>query len=349
MKGKKELLILAGVVVLSLVYMLLHHENQYNLDIPEVADLNAGDIDKVMITGPKGALEVRKDADHWIVSGPGYRADEQKVKDLLEAVAGLTLRDLASEAKSYHRFGLDKEERIEVKAYSKEKLVRQFNMGKSASTYQHTYVQLPEDSRVFLAKDDFRRHLDQSAQDIRDHVVLKLEAAVLERMERQHQGKTDLNLFSKASDPKPAPAPEGEKQAGDAAQALAASSGVEWFLAEGRKADSGAVDTLMRQIKDLRCESFLEGKTAADFPAAEYAWTFVRKDGTSTHLTVHSRQDEKTEQYVVSLDGMPEPFLVSSWSLGNLVKGSETFVPKADEPAPPAAMPPTVQGPVAKP
>jgi len=192
MKGRKELVVLAGLVVLSLLYMVLHREDRYDLKIPVLSDIAADQMDKVEIAGPKGALVLKKESGSWILAEKGYHADEQKVKDVLETVGGLTLRDLASEAKSYHRFGLDGAERLDVKAFSGEKLLRQFMVGKSASTYQHTYVQLPEDERVYLAKDDFRRHLDMDVQDMRDHVVLKLDEQILERLERQHQGKNDL-------------------------------------------------------------------------------------------------------------------------------------------------------------
>jgi len=125
------------------------------------------------------------------------------------------------------------------------------------------------------------------------------------------------------------PAPGPVKDGADAASPTTASpappAAQEWVLAGDRKADTSAVEALLRQIKDLRCESFLVGKTPQDFPVSEYVWTFVQKDGKTIQLTVHSKQDEKAEQYVVSVDGVDEPFLISSWSLGNLIKAADSF------------------------
>ena len=59
---------------------------------------------------------------------------------MLSAIENLTLTALVSESKNYNLYDLNEEKRINVKAWQGENLKRDVDLGKTASSFRHTFV-----------------------------------------------------------------------------------------------------------------------------------------------------------------------------------------------------------------
>ena len=70
---------------------------------------------------------------------------------MLNVFESLALTALVSESKDYNRYDLNAEKRITVKAWQQETLKRNFDIGKAAPSFRHTFVKIGDESRVFHA------------------------------------------------------------------------------------------------------------------------------------------------------------------------------------------------------
>ncbi len=161
MKLKKEYALL-GIVILALgLYLFLSKRDRVHYTLPETPRLETADITRVEIEKAGGNLTLKRADNQWHLTPGDYPADTAQVERMLKSVAELTVTALVSESQSYARYDLDAERRIEVRAYNKDQLVRQFTVGKAASTFRHTHVLLGADKNVYHAAGSFRWEFDK--------------------------------------------------------------------------------------------------------------------------------------------------------------------------------------------
>jgi len=197
MKLKKEYIILAALIVGLSLYLILHDRDRTRYDLPVLQEVPASEITKIEISRPGGsALTLERREDRWVILPEAYAAETGKVSAMLESLGKITLTDLVSETRSYERYGLGKDERIGVKAWSGEKLKREFDVGKAASSFQHTFVRVAGDDRVFHARENLKSRFDQTTDALRDKTVLKFDPSEVESIELS-DGKKTLSLVRK--------------------------------------------------------------------------------------------------------------------------------------------------------
>jgi len=172
MKIKKEYVILAGVMVALILYLVLHRSNRTHYKLPDITEISGKQISKLEIGKADKTLALNKKDTTWYIDPKGYPADSDKVKNMLDVIEKLTLTALVSESKNYVRYDLTDGKKITVQAWKGKTLSREFDIGKTANTYQHTFVRLATDSNVYHARGDFRRKFDQTVNDLRDKTVL---------------------------------------------------------------------------------------------------------------------------------------------------------------------------------
>ena len=73
---------------------------------------------------------------------------------VLDGIEQFSLAALVSESKSYNRYELDDQNKIQIKAWQGETLKRDFLVGKTASGSRHTFVRLARDDRVYQAQEN---------------------------------------------------------------------------------------------------------------------------------------------------------------------------------------------------
>ena len=91
---------------------------------------------------------------------------------MLDNIEKLTLTALVSESKNYNRYDLSGEAKINVKAWQGDSLKRDIDVGKTASSFRHTFVKTAGDDRVFHARGNFRNTFDTTVDDLRDKTIL---------------------------------------------------------------------------------------------------------------------------------------------------------------------------------
>jgi hypothetical protein len=270
MNVKKEYLILGIVIVALAVYLVQRNPDRTHYTLPSVPALTAADITRIQITRPDGTVVLARRDGRWVLDPQGYPVDPKTAQEMVDTIAGLSLTALVSESKNFVLYELDEDHRVNVKAWQGDQLRRDFDAGKAAPSFRHTFVRIAGDDRVFHARDNFSFRFRMGIEDLRDKAVLAFDRRDIREI-RITSGADAVALTRVAPEP----------EASQADQPPAAPApGPEWQSGDGRPVDGAAVNELLLALSGLRCEKFIEdrGRDALGEPVFS-----IGLEGAQTH------------------------------------------------------------------
>ncbi len=303
MKIKKEYVILAGVMVALILYLVLHRSNRTHYKLPDITEISGKQISKLEIGKADKTLALNKKDTTWYIDPKGYPADSDKVKNMLDVIEKLTLTALVSESKNYVRYDLTDGKKITVQAWKGKTLSREFDIGKTANTYQHTFVRLATDSNVYHARGDFRRKFDQTVNDLRDKTVLSYTQKDIRDITLT-KDKNTLTLAQKQISEQ-----EGEKTAKADKTSEKTEAQIVWQDAEGKKTDTAKVDRLLSFLNPLECETYITDAKKDDFKNPTCA--ALLKGDREYSLSVFAKKDKDAKTHPAISSENESPFLLS--------------------------------------
>jgi Domain of unknown function (DUF4340) len=304
MKLKKEYFILAAILAVLILYLALHRTNRTNYQLPELTAVPEKQISKIEITTAGKSIVLNKKDDAWSIEPKGYPADPEKVKSMLNVIGKLKLTALVSESKNYVRYDLGSDKTIRVKAWKGSTLARDFDIGKTAPTYKHTFVKLANDPDVYHAREDFRRKFDQSVSDLRNKTVMSYAQNTIEKITLSHDKKTASFVR------KEIPETTSGKKEKAAKAAKAPKTKTVWEDAKGGSAAPSKISRLLSFLNHLECEKYIEGAKKEDFKNPVY--TVSLKGEKDYSLSIFEKKDKKDENYAAVSSGNDYPFFLSS-------------------------------------
>ncbi|MCX6553602.1 MAG: DUF4340 domain-containing protein [Candidatus Aminicenantes bacterium] len=313
-KGKSETIILGAAIIAMLIYLALRNPDRMNYQLPRLAPIARVDISRVDIVRAGQTLRLEKKDNGWFIQPQGFSSDPAKANAIVDAIVNLRLAALVSESRNYSPYGLDRENAIVVKAYEKERLLREFSIGNAASTYSHTYVKLDADPRVFHARNSFRGDFDQKVDGLRDKTVLRFDKTEISAVEISTAA--EKILFSKNAKPVDVKPNEAKPQA----QAEPAQGETSWLMADGKPGNNTELNGIIEQTYQLSCEQFIAGKSKDDFK--EPIYTVLLKGRKDFRLSIFQKA-EKEISYTALSSESPYPFLLSSYTAENIMKKPE--------------------------
>jgi hypothetical protein len=303
MKLKKEYFILTAILAALVLYLALHRSNRTHYQLPELPAVPEKQISKLEITSAGKSIVLNKKDDKWSIEPKGYPADPAKVKSMLNVIEKLKLTALVSESKNYERYDLGNDKKIHVKAWTGKTLGRDFYIGKTAPTFQHTFVELSDDPNVYHAREDFRRKFDQSVNDLRDKTVLSYAQNTIGEITLAHDKKI-VSLYRKEIP---------ESGAGKKETAVKASkeptTKIVWENTKGRMADPSKVSRLLSFLNRLECEAYIDDSKKEDFKNPIY--TVSLKGETEYSLSIFDKKDKKDKNYSAVSSENDYPFTLS--------------------------------------
>ncbi len=257
MKLKKEYIILIVIIIALSGYLYLRQTDSVHYQVPELGGIDTKEVTRIEIASTGTVLTLTKKDESWFIAPEEWPADTAKVENMLTVFKDLTITDLVSESKNYLRYELDDENKISVKAYAGETVIREFAAGKTAPTNRHTFVMLPGDDKVYQANGDFRKKFETTAADLRDRRVLAFTKDEIRTVRIASAGK-DITLTR-------------EEVAGEAApgQAEGAPKTIQWKDAGGTIVENARVDKLLGSLNSLDCEDYLQDRTIPELGSAE--------------------------------------------------------------------------------
>jgi len=320
MKVKKEYLILGGIIAALLIYLILGSgRNNMSYKVPELQNIQTGEINRIEINRSGKSIILARKENNWRIMSQEYPADSTKVNSMLNVVENLTLTELAAEKKDFQRYDLDEKNKIKVKAYKGDTILRQFDIGKTSSTNSHTFVTLENDSRIFYARNSFQSDFSYEVGDLRDKVIMDFEKSEITGIEIQKSGKT-LQFVKKMETVEPE-----EKESQDTNEALEIPEETRqeetWVLPDGTKGNKDNINSILSAISHLRCDEYIEGKNIEDFK--EPVYTVIIKGIKDYTLKIFEKEDKEDGKYPSFSSENAYPFLLSTYSAESIMKKPE--------------------------
>jgi len=312
MKIKKEYLILAMVILALSLYLILRNPDRTHYRLPNVPDISKADISKIEISKPEATIVLNKKDDTWHIAPEGYPADTAKVKSMLDVITKLTVTALVSESKNYGRYDLDDNKKIAVRAWTSDTLTRDFEMGKAAASYQHTFVKLAGDDRIYHARGNFRGKFDQTVDKLRDQTVLSFNQKEIQQINITQGGKAMALTLTQV----PVEVAAGTQAEGQRPEAQK-TEGV-WKAPDGKQADGAQLNRLLATLSKLRCEQYIKGREKEDFASPIYKIQLKGQKDYTLSIFEKAGKDAKTYPAVSSENDYP--FLLPEWEVNNLMK-----------------------------
>ncbi len=323
MKAKREYLILVVIIIVAGLYLVFHKKDQTQYQLPTIAKIGIDTVTRLEITTSKKTTTLNKEGDQWLIAPQSYPADGAKIKGMLFEFEDIVLTDLVSESKAYGRYQLDDQHKITVKAWAGDKLIREFDIGKEAATYQHTFVRLPANPNVYHARGDFRRKFAENAADLRDREVLAFDPDTLQKITITTGSRTlVLNRSKDSAEAAPQPDQSPDKPAKPAKQA--------WVEPDGRVVDAGTLDSFLSSINNIMCENYLEGRQKDEFNTPVFEITMDGKQAYS--LSIFKKENEKDTVLPATSSYNAYPFTFSKDRLENWQKTIAKLAGKEEKP-----------------
>ena len=181
----------------------------------------------------------------WTLTDKEYPADSHAVENMLDTFKDLKLSALVSQKRDLIRYELDAEKQIRVKILEGKKTVFELSIGKTAPTFNHTFVMLANDTNIYHANGSFRSDFEKTKDDFRDKKVLEFKEVSIKKITIEKDG---ISKILTAKEDK-----EDKEEAG-----------ITWSFEDGTIADKEEISNLLSAVSFLECEKYLESPTKND-------------------------------------------------------------------------------------
>lgn len=322
MKLKKEYLILLLIIVALSVYLFMRKEDRTLYELPVLPEISKKDISKIEITKGETAIVLNKKDDQWYIGSQQYPADKDKINEILDVCERLTLTALVSESENYSRYDLTNEKKLNVKAWQNDTLKRNFDVGKAAPSFRHTFVKLADDDRVFHARDNFRNKFDQSVDNLREKTVLSFQIADINQVQiTKDQQSLILTRTPIAEDETPQKTDQPEASTSPPIK-------TEWQSADGKMADKSGLNRLLSSLSNLRCDKFIDDRKKEDFTAPLYK---VQLKGVRDYnLSIFAKVKDDDPSYPAISSENDYPFLLSKATAESIMQDPDKLLEKTE-------------------
>ncbi|HMA67468.1 MAG TPA: DUF4340 domain-containing protein [Desulfosalsimonadaceae bacterium] len=297
MKAKKEYLILFAVALVLVLYLLLHQSGRTLYELPKLQELKKAQITKITVSGPDTRVRLEKAGDKWKLMPEGYPAESSRVENMTDIISSLTLTAMVSEAQNYSRYHLGEAKRIGVKAWAGQELLRSFAVGKPAPSRRHTFVKLADDPRIYHARKNFRSRFTGGAGALRDKTVLAVDADTVRAIEIRHKD-AKLRLERRQQ------APSKKGLQGKTQQQFI------WEDKQGDEIAASKIEKLLKQLKSLDCQSFIDKREKPEFTNPIYTLAVDGKK--SRTLSIFARKKADADMYPAVSSEAADPFYLSA-------------------------------------
>jgi len=300
MKIKKEYVILAVVIFTLTGYLLVKKSNRLHYTLPKTPTIAANDISKLELKKADQTITLNKKDGSWFIMPGDYPADKEKINRIVKAITGFSINTLISEAGDYLRYDLTNDKKIAVKVFGTNGPLFSFSVGKHAPTFQHTFVTIEGDNKVYLAQGNFRSDFEQSAEDLRDKRVLNFSQNTLTAISITDEGKS-FNI-KKAI----------EKQK-DTKEKGASPKTARWMDSNGKMIPESAMNDLFSQLTGLQCKSYLQEKKKEEYKDPIIVVT-LKGDKDAT-LSIFAKSDQKATSYPAISSTNAYPFSLEKYKI----------------------------------
>jgi len=323
MKIKKEYIILAVIIAALILYLSQRRTDRTLYQLPKMPEISNSDINKIEVNKNSTSVVLSKEGDKWTIGPKKYPADTSKIKNMLDVIGKLALTALVSQSKSYNRYHLDEGKKIKVKAFDKEHLKREFDIGKAAASFRHTFVKIAGDERVFHASGSFRGKFDKTVEDLRDKTVLSFKINEIREIHiSKGKHKTVFNLIEPPKEIK-------DTEKSEASNPKSKSIKIIWQTADGKIASNSKMNRLLTTLSDLSCEKYTSGQNKDEWK--DPVFTLLLKGSKEYKLSIFEKLNKDSEDYPAISSENSYPFVLSGSEAKSIMEDPAELLEKKKE------------------
>ena len=272
---KKEVLILILLIVVLAGYLVFKKEDRRHYTLPAPPAVDTEKIDRLTVEKKDQTLEFTRTESGWVVTEQAYPADDTAVTQMLEALSGLSLSALVSEKQDLTRYELDDAHGLTATAFEAESPVLSVKIGKTAPTFNHTFVMVNNEPGIYQAKDAFRSHFDKSLDEFRDRRVLTFQEDRIKTITIQTPGKkVILTAREPEGDDTPAKEPVFRYE-------------------DGTDPDPETVSNLLSSLSALTCDHFVPDMDKTGLETVSPDLTLVLENGSPLELKLFDKDKDE--------------------------------------------------------
>ncbi|MBF0227227.1 MAG: DUF4340 domain-containing protein [Desulfobacterales bacterium] len=315
----KEYIILAVVIIALGLYITFRKTDKTYYDLPQVPEVNEAEITKIEICKKNSCIEFTAKDNSWYIGPKKYLADAAAVKNILGILGNVVLTDLVSESKSYERYDLTEDNRIQIKAWKGTTLVRNFTVGKAASTFRHTYIMLENNHRVYHARENFRNKVDKTLDDFRDKKVLSFEKNDIKEIHASIK-ESKISIIKKEI------IPESDNK--DDLNKDASKTEIQWEDTDGNKIDESKINSIISNISNLNCSKYLDEAEKDNLKDPIYVIT--AKGSKDYTLSIFDKK-EGSDDYPCLSSENAYPFMLNNSTVDGIKGAIEEIIKKEEK------------------
>ncbi len=314
MRAKKEFILLFIVIVALIFYLVSRNANKTHYEIPEIPDIAEKDISKIEISKSNVSMILTKLDNEWRIAPEEYLADTSTIESMLKVIEEFELTTLVSEKKSDHLFDLTDDKKIRIRVWADKILKLDFEMGRPAPSWNHTFVKMAGDMGVYHAKGNFKSKFDLTVNKLRDKTVLSFDQNEIEGIEII-RGNESIVLAKRLIPP------ETEDQGEDKVKAPFAAPPtptIAWEDPEGKQADGSGISGIMSTLSNLKCEKYSDDQKKESYSDAIYT---VKLKGVNEYtLSIYKKAVDVDKTYPAISSKNDYPFLLSDSQADKIMK-----------------------------
>ena len=324
MKLKKETIILVIVIVALALYLGLRRSDRTHYQLPQPADLTPEKISRIEVQRKDQSMELTRKDDKWTIGPKAYLADDQKVNNMLDALEKLKLTALVSDSGNRVRYDLSDDKKITIKAWEGKELKREFDIGKTANTFQHTFIKLAGKKSVYHANGDFRKTFGGDLDQFRDKKVLSFDKNTIKEAIIQSE-KGSMTVTKAEIEP---PSTETRDETPDK-EAPEKDKKTMWLAADGTNVENTVMDGLLSTLSELKGERYIEDRKKEDFTKPVF---MVRLKGDREYvLSIFGKTEKEAEEYPAVSSENDYPLMLSKWDADKVLKVPTEILKKAEK------------------
>ena len=326
---KKEYLILILVIAGLCAYIFTHNENRNNYTLPELKTLKASDLSAITIEKNGEKLRISKTNDVWGITKKAYPADVDKINSIIKSIKDLRITALVSEKKADdRRYQLDSKNRIKITAETASGPVRIFDVGKTALSYNHTFVRLDGDDKIYHAAGNFRRDVEGDLNDFRNKQVISFEKNSIKAMELSTAGI--FRTLSKGRDidkNSTTPPDSPEDTSPDPKQPVPKDNKdkTAWiFQDDNSPGAEDKISELLSTLSSMECDNYTTNEDKESFEKLTILCRILLKGDKEILLTLFEK--DTNDKYPAISSESPFPFVLDTYQGENLITDVENIL-----------------------
>ncbi len=191
-------IILVAAVVIWLVQSNYEKKRIAGTTINNFLELDAADINRIVIVLPGDTLKLYKDDPVWLLeNGPTPRmADMMVMNNVIGAATSITVGNVVSENREQQTiFQVDSTNGVLVGFYNDSTLLNSVIIGKLTSDNAHTYIRIPGSDEVYSSNKVLTFTFNRDRNQWLDKTIFAMNPDLIESVElKQPDKSTKLNL-----------------------------------------------------------------------------------------------------------------------------------------------------------